>query len=255
MPYLKGLYYQAYHQDDPDRKPLVLLHGAGGDHLSWPSQVRRLAGFRVYGPDLPGHGKSKGSGLQRIGAYGEAVLSWMLALDLPRIFIAGHSMGGAVALWIARHHPELFHGLVLMSTGSTLPVNLSLIEELTTPQGFPTAVDTICRWSFSPKADSRLVENVKKEMLKTRPSVLGGDFRACDAYDLREELAELMLPTLILVGEEDKMTPVRFSEGLRDGIKGAELAVVRGAGHMLPLEEPDQVADQLQTFLEHVLSS
>ena len=76
MPYQADMYYQAYHADDPIRKPLVLIHGAGGDYLSWPAQIRRLAGYRVYTPDLPGHGKSRGHGLQRISAYGERILDW-----------------------------------------------------------------------------------------------------------------------------------------------------------------------------------
>jgi len=133
MPYQADMYYQAYHADDALRKPLVLIHGAGGDYLSWPAQTRRLAGYRVYTPDLPGHGKSRGHGLQRISAYGERLLDWLNKVKLTRVFLGGHCMGG------------------LMGTGASLPVNLSLIEELTSPQGYPTAVDNICRWSFSPQ--------------------------------------------------------------------------------------------------------
>jgi len=254
MPYQTDLYYQAYQADDPGRKPLVLIHGAGGDHLSWPSQIRRLSGYRVYAPDLPGHGKSGGHGLQRVESYGEVVLSWIQALELPKVVLGGHSMGGAIALWLAVNHPELIHGLVLISTGATLPVNLSLIEELATQIGFPTAVDKICRWSFSPRIEPQLVENVKKQMLKLRPSVLAGDFRACDQVDQREELEKVQVPTMVLVGDEDKMTPLRFSEELREGIKSAELEVISGAGHMLPLEQPGKTAKAVRGFMERVLS-
>ncbi|TFG49147.1 MAG: alpha/beta hydrolase [Anaerolineales bacterium] len=254
MPYQTDLYYQAYQADDPGRKPLVLIHGAGGDHLSWPSQIRRLSGYRVYAPDLPGHGKSSGHGLQRIESYGEAVLSWIQVLELPKMILAGHSMGGAIVLWLAIHYPELVQGLVLMSTGARLPVNLSIIEELATQYGFPSAVDKICRWSFSPKIEPQLVENVKKQMLKLRPSVLAGDFRACDLIDQSGELGKVQVPTMVLVGDEDKMTPVRYSEELRDGIKGSELKLVRGSGHMLPLEKPDQTTIHLREFIDRVRS-
>ena len=252
MPYQADLYYQAYHANDRARKPLVLIHGAGGDHLSWPSQIRRLSGYRVYTPDLPGHGKSRGHGLQRIPAYGERINNWLNELELPDIFLGGHSMGGAIALWTAIHHPERLKGLILIGSGASLPVNLSLIEELASPQGFPTAVDNICRWSFSPKTESRLIDEVRKQMLKNRPTVLGGDFRACDAYDLSEQLDQVKAPTLILVGEEDKMTPMRFAEGLREGIRDAELQVIPGAGHMAPLEQPGKTADLIREFLEKV---
>jgi pimeloyl-ACP methyl ester carboxylesterase len=252
MPYQADLYYQAYHANDQARKPLVLIHGAGGDHLSWPSQIRRLSGYRVYSPDLPGHGKSRGHGLQRIPAYGERINNWLNELEFPDIFLCGHSLGGAIALWTAIHHPERVKGLILIGSGATLPVNLSLIEELASPQGFPTAVDNICRWSFSPKTESRLIDEVRKQMLKNRPTVLGGDFRACDAYDLSEQLDQVKSPTLILVGEEDKMTPMRFAEGLREGIRDAELQVIPGAGHMAPLEQPRKTADLIREFLEKV---
>lgn len=253
MPYLADLYYQAYQADDPDRKTLILIHGAGGDHLSWPTQLRRLSGYRVYTPDLPGHGKSSGHGLQRIPAYGESVLKWIRALGLPRVILAGHSMGGAIALWLAINHPELLHGLVLISSGATLPVNLSLIEELATQVGFPTAVDNIMHWSFSSRIEPALVENVKKHMLKLRPSVVAGDFRACDRFDLSERLDQVAVPAKILVGDEDKMTPLRFSEELAEGIQDAELEVIQGAGHMLPLEQPDRVAKTVRKFMDEVL--
>jgi pimeloyl-ACP methyl ester carboxylesterase len=252
MPYLADLYYQAYQADDLDRKTLILIHGAGGDHLSWPTQLRRLSGYRVYAPDLPGHGKSKGHGLQRISDYGEIVLEWMYKLELPKVVLGGHSMGGAIALWIAIHHPETLRGLALMSTGAALPVNLSLIEEMATQAGFPTAVNKIMDWSFSARIEPALVENVKKQMLKQRPSVLAGDFRACDLVDQSGELDQVLVPAKILVGDEDKMTPIRFSEELAKGIINAEMEVINGAGHMLPLEKPEAVAGSIKSFLERV---
>jgi pimeloyl-ACP methyl ester carboxylesterase len=254
MPYLSNLYYQAYQADDPDRWPLVLIHGAGGNHLSWPSQLRRLSGYRVYTPDLPGHGKSKGRGLQSIGSYGKITAAWIQDLELPKVFLAGHSMGGAVALWMAWHHPELVRALILISTGAALPVNLSLIDELATQVGFPTAVDKIIGWSFSAQIEPALIENVKTQMLKTRPSVLAGDFQACDRFDLSGRLEEVQVPTLVLVGNEDKMTPERFSEELAADIPGAALEVIQGAGHMLPLEQPDRTAQVVRDFLARVLA-
>lgn len=253
MPYLSDLYYQAYQADDLSRKTLILIHGAGGDHLSWPTQLRRLSGYRVFTPDLPGHGKSRGHGMQRIPAYGDAVLKWMRALNLPKVILGGHSMGGAIAMWIAMNHPEMLHGLILMSTGAKLPVNLSLIEELATQVGFPTAVDNITRWSFSRGIEPALVENVKKQMLKLRPSVLAGDFKACDLFDVSGELDKIDVPTLILVGDEDKMTPIRFSEELAENIQESTFEVVKSSGHMLAIEQPEAAAKLVRSFMEEVL--
>jgi len=252
MPYQADLYYQAYHADDTNRKPLVLIHGTGGDHLSWPSQIRRLAGYRVYTPDLPGHGKSRGHGLQRISAYTEIIINWLNKLELPKVFLCGHSMGGAIALWIAVHHPDRVQGLILIGTGSTLPVNLTLIEDMTNAKVYAAAVDNICRWSFSLHTDPRVVKNVNDQMLKIRPSVLQGDFRACDAFNLSGQLDQVQAPALIVVGELDKMTPQRFSEELEGGIHDAELVVLPQTGHMVPLEKPQSTANLVRTFLKKV---
>ena len=89
-------------------------------------------------------------------------------------------------------------------------------------------------------------------MLKNRPTVMQGDFRACDAYNLADQLDQIQTPTLILVGEQDKMTPLRFSEELAEGIPGAELTVIPRAGHMVALEQPKRVAEGIRSFLEGV---
>ena len=79
-----------------------------------------------------------------------------------------------------------------------------------------------------------------------------GDFRACDAYDLADQLDQVQTPTLILVGEQDKMTPLRFSEELAEGISGAQLKVIPRAGHMVVLEQPERVTEWIRSFLEGV---
>jgi pimeloyl-ACP methyl ester carboxylesterase len=176
-------------------------------------------------------------------------------LDLPKIFLAGHSMGGAIALWFAVQHPDLLHGVAIISSGAQLPVNLSLFENLASPNSYPAAVEDICRWSFSSKADPKVINGVRNQLLKTRPTALGADFRACDAFDFSGELGKISIPSLILVGDEDKMTPLRFSEGLRDGIPDAELEVIQGSGHMLPLEKPIEVAQRLKLFFKDVIKA
>jgi pimeloyl-ACP methyl ester carboxylesterase len=143
-------------------------------------------------------------------------------------------------------------GLILIGTGARLPVNLTLIEDLSDASVYEAMVDNICRWSFSIHADPSMVNHVRKQLLSTRPSVLQGDFRACDAFDLVDQLDQVQAPTLILVGDLDKMTPLRFSEELAEGIQGSELIIVQQTGHMLPLEKPQETADWVRTFLEKI---
>lgn len=250
MPYQDALYYYAYHARDRDRTPLVLIHGAGGDHLHWPVQMRRMSGFRVYALDLPGHGKSKGHGLQRIDGYAQAVLDWLNGMEIPRAVLIGHSMGSAICLWMALHHPDRIWGAGLVGAGPRLPVNPALLEETGHSATFPNAVDKIVKWSFSPDTERSLVETARERMLETRPSVLHGDFKACHEFDVAGRLAEIKIPAQVVCGEDDKMVPLSLSRELARGIPEADLEIIPGTGHMMMIEKPQAVAEVVRSFLE-----
>lgn len=252
MPYQEDLYYYAYHAQDRDRIPVVLIHGAGGDYLHWPVQMRRLSGFRVYALDLPGHGKSKGHGLQSIEGYAQAVTDWLNEMELPKTVLIGHSMGSAISLWIALHHPRRIWGVGLLGAGPRLPVNPALLEETGHKATFPTAVDKIIKWSFSPETDRALPETARERMLETRPSVLHGDFMACNEYNLEGSLNEIIVPSLIVCGGDDKMVPLSLSRELAQGIPEADLEIIPGAGHMMMLEKPEAVVNMVRPFMEGI---
>jgi pimeloyl-ACP methyl ester carboxylesterase len=248
MPHQADLYYYAYSPEEKHRLPMVLIHGAGGDHLHWPAQIRRLSGCRVYALDLPGHGKSSGHGLQRIADYGERVLTWMSAVQLSRAVIIGHSMGGAIAQWLGVNHPDRLHGLGLVGTGAHLPVNPVLLAETAHKSTFNRAADRITDWSFSQAADSRVVDLARQRLKEVRPGVLHGDFLACSRYDLRREIGEITAPAVIICGEDDRMTPPAYSEFLARNIPDAQLETIPEAGHMVMIEQPDRTAEILRRF-------
>lgn len=248
MPHQADLYYYAYSQDEQHRLPVVLIHGAGGDHLHWPVQIRRLSGHRVYALDLPGHGKSNGHGLQKIADYGERVLGWMNAVQLSRAVVVGHSMGGAIALWLGVHHPDRLYGLGLVGTGARLPVNQVLIEETAHESTFNQAVKRITDWSFSPATDRKVIELAHQRLKEVRPGVLHGDFLACSRFDLTQETASINLPAVILCGKDDRMTPPEYSESLARKIKNSRLEIVPEAGHMVMIEQPARTAEIIRRF-------
>ena len=254
MPFQADLYYHTYYPEDQDRLPIVLIHGAGGDHLHWPVQLRRLAGYRVYALDLPGHGKSSGHGLQRIQDYGTRVLEWWHAVHLPRALVIGHSMGGAIALWLGVNHPERLRGLGLIGTGARLPVNPVLIAETSQEATFSQAVERITSWSFSPETERKIVELARERFQEVRPGVLHGDFLACDRYDLREEIEEIKAPSVIICGEDDRMTPPDYSEALARKLEQPRLEIIPEAGHMVMIEQPDQTAEIVSDFASELQS-
>lgn len=250
MPATAGIYYSLYQGEAVDTLPVVLIHGAGGNHLYWPAEVRRLKGYRVYALDLPGHGKSEASGGQQtIGGYAQRVIEWLEAVGLPQAVFVGHSMGGAVAMMLGIQHPEQVIGMGLVASGMRLRVLPELLEDAASDSTFHKAVELLLGWSFSSGASPRLVELAGQRMHEVRPSVLYGDLLACNGFDVMGQVTCIHCPTLVMCGQEDRLTPLRHSQFLADKISTARLEVIPSAGHMVMLEKPALVAAALEAFL------
>jgi pimeloyl-ACP methyl ester carboxylesterase len=252
MPLSAGMYYFDHGGGDWSRPAIILLHGAGGNHLSWPPEIRRMREQRIYALDLPGHGKSEGIGRQSIADYARCVLTFMDSLKIHKAIFVGHSMGGAVTLWLGIHNPSRTLGLGLISTAPRLRVSSELLSGSSSPATFPLAVKAAADLSFGPQADPRTKELATQRMLEIRFSVLNGDFLACDTYDETNLLGRVKAPTLIICGTEDKMTPLRYSQIMRERIKKSLLQMVDGAGHNVMLEQPLVVANILHLFLNSI---
>ena len=251
MPSAANLYYFSHEAENPTSTPIILIHGAGGSHLHYPPELRRLNGFQVAALDLPGHGKSEGLGKQNINDYVKNIQNFMDAMNLPAAIIIGHSMGSAIALQLALNAPDRVLALVILGSGSRLRVAPSILENTANEATFPLAVKTIIEWSFGTETSPRLKELAQKRMSETRPAVLHGDFVACNAFDVGEQLTEIEKPTLIICGTEDKMTLPKYSKVLHEQIPNSELALIEGAGHMVMLEKPREVAEAIEHFVEN----
>ncbi len=252
MPIKANLYYYEQRGGRADKPPVVLIHGAGGTHLHWPAEVRRLADYRIYALDLPGHGKSTGRGHQSIGAYVHSIVNWVQALAIPQAVFVGHSMGGAIALHLALHNSHCVLGLGLIGTGARLKVDSALLENTVLPASINPAVEMIIQRAFSPDADPNLVRLAAKRMAEVRPTVLHGDLVACDDFNEIDSLHKVKVPTLVICGQDDQLTPPRYSQHLADHISKAELQILPQAGHMVMLERPKQVAEALEHFLAQI---
>lgn len=249
MPLNAEIYYRYAQEGKNESLPVILIHGAGGTHLHWPAQIRRLSGYRVYAIDLPGHGKSEGRGNQTIDAYCQDILRWMENVNIYRGVIIGHSMGGAIALRMALKYPERVIALSLVGSGARLRVLPQILENSSSPTTFPIAIKAISERAFSKYSDPRLIELAAQRMETTRPSVLHGDFQACNTFDVMESIKKIQFPTLVVCGQDDQLTPVRYSQFLADQIPKAQLRIIPESGHMVMLEQPQIVANELSAFL------
>lgn len=228
----------------------MLVHGAGGDLMQWPTGLRRLAGRIVYALDLPGHGKSGGDALTEVGAYAEALSGWAEGLALPPFVLVGHSMGGAIALEFSLRYKDQLAGLVLISTGARLRVAPQILTGIRADR--TETVNLLIGWMYGASADPNLLRLGARRLREVRSEVLLADFAACNAFDRREDVERIATPTAIICGAADFMTPLKSSQYLHERIAGSQLTVIPGAGHMALLEQPGIVACAIDAFVERL---
>jgi pimeloyl-ACP methyl ester carboxylesterase len=230
------------------RETVLFIHGAGGGLYTWSYQ--KVFFEKEFNPiliELPGHGESEGEGEQEIGKYAGHVLSFIKALGPQQVFLVGHSMGGAIVQTLALTHPEVIKGIVLVGTGTRLKVLPMILEGIR--NNFAETIPKINQFAFSPKAPSDLIEKGVSLMLQCKAEILYGDFLACDRFDLMKEVEKIVLPTLILCGEDDQLTPVKYSQFLQSRIKGSKLEVLPNAGHMVMMESAQAFNEKIRAFI------
>jgi pimeloyl-ACP methyl ester carboxylesterase len=211
-----------------------------------------LAGARVFTPDLPGHGKSAGPGLQTVEDYSRRILEFMDAVRLSRAVLAGHDLGGAAALAFALDRPDRASGIVLISSGARLPIASTLLENAANASTLPLAIRALYDSMVGPHMVEPLAQGLHASLASARQAMIHGDLMACDRFDVIQRLDSVRTPTLVICGTDDKLAPVRFSELLASGIPGAALQTVDGAGHQLMLEQPRRLAALLDVFMRTI---
>ena len=244
---------------DSQKETIVFLHGSGLSHIVWSltEQFFSNKNFNVLSVDLPGHGNSDGPCLDSIEKIADWLEKVFKKLDLKNLILVGHSQGCLVTMECVAQHSEKIKTLTLMGGASAIPMNpelLSLAEESN-----PKAVDLMMDFAHGPaghfgghpvpglyhlNVGSMIVQN--KEIKDT----LGVDFRACDNYKNGPEIAKkLDLPTLSILGAQDRMCRLKDGKILADYIKGSEVHVIENCGHMMLLEEADQTLEILKKFI------
>ena len=250
MPVELGMYFHHFQEEIANGLPVVLIHGAGWTHLCWPPEIRRLPGFNMYALDLLGHGKSDGmSGHQRIEDYTQDVLEWGLSQNIHRAVYFGHSMGGAIALDLALNHGERVAAIGLVATSAKLRVLPDLLADAANTTTFYKALEMILSLSFDPEVPERTIDLARQRLMEIRPSVLYGDLLACDAFDVMDRLAEIDVPTMVISGAEDQLTPLRYVQFMTNNIRDAQMFTIPRAGHMVMLEKPDEISTIMAEFL------
>ena len=185
----------------------------------------------------------------------ERLLDWQRAVGLEAVIAAGHSMGGAVAQWMALRDPSAISALILLGSSARFPISPVLLELLHDPDRHMETVEWIVDRSFASVAAESVRQRAREQLAQMDPETLAMDFRASGRHDLRGRLAAIAAPGLVLAGAEDRMVSRPLTEELAAGLKRAQVLYVNGSGHMLMLERPKAVRDRISAFLESLVQA
>jgi pimeloyl-ACP methyl ester carboxylesterase len=240
---------------DPSLPAVVFLHGAGMDHSVWALLARSFAhhGFSVLAPDLPGHGRSAGAPLASVAALADWTAALIDAAGVRATKLVGHSMGSLAALETAARHPEKVSGLALIATAAPMRVSDDLLDAA--KKNDHAAIDMIALWGEGYRAalgGSRapglwMLGGAERLLEAAHPGVLFADLAACNDYrDALAAAAKVAVPSTVILGSRDLMTPIKGGKAVAAAIAGCRLTVLDGAGHMLMSERPDEVLTALR---------
>ena len=266
MPYISIHSRDFHYTHSPapaDRPALVFVHGAGGCAADWPYQwqqtgilpspgePRWLTDYPRYFLDLPGHGRSQPPARASVDGYAADVMAFIASLKIRRAVIVGHSMGGAIALTVGLLKPANLAGLVILGSGPSMPVSDAILDGLR--GNFAQTVGLIMKFSWRKEARPLYREVATQHMRAAGAEVVHGDFAACNAFDVRDQLGEIdVLPTLVVGSTSDRMMPLAQSEALAAGIPGAQLGVIEDGGHFMMTEKTNEVGAALLGFLRGI---
>jgi len=241
---------------------LVLIHGFPLNARSWETQLQLAdRGWRILAPQLRGFDGTPGNPpVETVDDYAGDIIDLLDGLHIEDAVIGGLSMGGYVTLALFRLAPRYFRGMVLADTRSQADTTegidarrrmLSLVRE----RGAGAVADEMLPkllGETTRRVNPQLVDETRALILASSPDAIAGGIRALMSRpDSTPLLRSIHCPTLIVVGEEDAITPPAQSEAMHRAIVGSELTVIPRAGHLANMERPDAFNEALARFLTH----
>jgi pimeloyl-ACP methyl ester carboxylesterase len=234
---------------DPEKSTLVFIHGAGGHGYFWQAQMEALSDrANLVALDLPGHGRSDGSGKESIAEYARAVSEFLADIGAPNPVPCGFSLGGAIAQQLLMDFPQLYSAGILIGTGVRMEVGPIIFEAI--EKDFSEFVDMLGKLAASRKTDPEKIRFFKDELSKSNPQVVSGDFRACDRFAAGAGLASIEVPVLIITAEDDILTPANLGDVLENKIQNTQRAHIMDAGHLMAIEKPEEINLAIIKFMD-----
>lgn len=260
MPYLTQNDIRLHHTDEGNGEPVLLIHGYPLSHAMWqPQRAALSAGYRVIAPDLRGHGLSDApTGPITVDVFADDLAALLDALGIGQATVMGLSMGGYVTMALLRRHPQRIRAVALLATKMTADTatgrqgrNEMII--LARTEGAAAIADAMLPKMLTEATRSdnpELAAHVHGMMAATPVAGIVGALEALrERPDATATLAAARLPALIVVGENDGVTPPSEAEAMQRTLPGAQLVRIPAAAHLLTLEQPAAVNEALGAFL------
>ena len=232
---------------------VLYIHGTGcnakvfSEHLCAISQQ-----YEVVAIDLPGHGGSEGSGFRSATEHAFFVGALIEHLQWTSCVVAGHSLGGGIALAVALYFEQLVDGLMIIDSGARLRVSPKVLDSArrAAERGRVVAVDS--RLGYADSTPQSIVDGVNAASAGCDPKVVYKDWIADDSFDVISRLGQIVVPTLAICGDQDPLTPPKYHAYLRDNLPQCELVTIAEAGHWPFVENRSAFDSAVHAFLARV---
>ena len=244
---------------DPKAVPVVFLHGIGGAARGWRSQLDALAGhYHAIAWDMPGYGGSQPLPVTSIATLADALKDFLEQLGATKPVLVGHSIGGMIVQRFLLDHPDLAGGAVLAQTTSAfgssdgewqknfIDSRLGPLDRGETMQSMaPKLVQDL----IGDEPDAAGIALARDCMASVKPETYRSSMHAMIGFDLRKELADIAVPTLLLSGSKDNNAPAKTMKKMATFVKGSTYVELDGVGHLANLERPGEFNEVLRDFL------
>lgn len=253
-------------EGDNKNPALLFVHGFPFDHYMWDAQIAELKkNYYCISYDLRGLGKSEvGNGQFTVEMFVDDITTILNTLKIKKAVICGLSMGGYIALRAIEREPERFSGLILLDSKADADDNANKIRRAGAVKHLLTHGSAGYVKAFVPntmpdssvkKLGSRYTEMIDRLILASPVGIAGCQLAMAARTDTNDSLLNISTPTLVMCGEYDSLSPVIHMRTMAGKISNAEFVVIKDAGHMTPLEQPETVNSIISAFLNGFLYS
>lgn len=242
----KQIYYELKSVDSS--RVLIFIHGSGGTLNLWKNQFELDVNCDLMALDLPSHGKSSEFLELSLELYVNVLDVLIKQFNYTEVYLCGHSLGGAIIQSFYFKNPNIVNKLIIVGSGARLRVSPVILDLL--KNNYDEFLKLLPFEGFSRKTPKEIVNAYIKETSKVGSEVSYEDFMICDKFDTMNQTSSINVPILIIVGKDDKLTPVKYANYYKEKVSKSEIFIIEKAGHMVMIEQPEKFNEIIKKSID-----